>query len=62
MPGTDAKDRTVLQSHACEFPFGPGTNPETVCSNGCVTSTENYIEKLNKLIDSEPGSILCVIQ
>lgn len=62
MPGTDDKKRTDIQSHSCAFPFGLGTNPATVCSEGCVTSTESSIEKLNKLIDSEPGSILCVIQ
>jgi len=62
MPGSNDKGRTDIQSHSCAFPFGPGTNPDTVCSKGCVTSTTSNIEKLNKLIDSEPGSILCVIQ
>lgn len=56
-----AAHRSSIQSHHCKNPFGPAKGPK-FCSEGCVTSTPGVIEKLNELIDSEPGSILNVIE
>jgi RHS repeat-associated protein len=62
-PGTttnETEGRSGIQTHWCAYPFGPGTNPK-FCSEGCVTANESDINKLNNLIDSEPGSRLLVI-
>lgn len=57
---TNAQGRSALQTHQCAYPFGPAKT-EPFCSKGCVTSTSDTIEKLNNLIDSELGSMLCVM-
>ena len=62
-PGTGtnvAEQRTLIRSHSCANPFGPGRGPQ-YCSEGCVTGTVNNIRNLNGLIDAEPGSILRVV-
>jgi RHS repeat-associated protein len=52
--------RTDIRSHSCLNPFGPAKGPK-FCSEGCVTGTVKDIQKLNKLLDAEPGSILNVV-
>lgn len=61
MPGTDVLDldgnpRDGILSHSCAYPFGPSTNPNSICSAGCVTSTPEDIQLLNSLIEAEPNS------
>jgi len=61
MTGSDGRFLT----HSCPYPFGPGTHPNakgSFCSEGCITSTPENIQKLNQLLDAEPGSVLHVVQ
>lgn len=61
-PGTNTnvvENRTLIRSHSCANPFGPGLGPR-YCSEGCVTGTAPDIQTLNRLIDAEPGSTLLV--
>ncbi len=51
--------RDLIRSHSCENPFGPSLGPK-FCSEGCVTGKAEEIQKLNKLLDAEPGSTLYV--
>jgi len=51
--------RTNFRTHSCQNPFGPSL-ASPFCSEGCVTGTSSTILDLNSLIDSEPGSVLCV--
>ncbi|NMQ07759.1 type IV secretion protein Rhs [Candidatus Accumulibacter phosphatis] len=51
--------RDLFRTHTCLNPFGPSTTAP-FCSEGCVTATSNTISELNELLDSEPGSVLCV--
>jgi RHS repeat-associated protein len=63
VPGTktnESEGRTGILSHWCTNAFGPSTVPP-FCSEGCVTASETDITALNKLIDSEPGSTLEVL-
>ena len=53
--------RTGILTHWCPHPFGPSAHPP-FCSAGCVTANQANIRALNKLIDSEPGSTLSVLQ
>jgi RHS repeat-associated protein len=62
-PGTStnaSENRTLIRSHSCANPFGPGLGPQ-YCSEGCVTGTAPDIQRLNRLIDAESGSILQVV-
>ena len=62
-PGTNTnstENRTLIRSHSCANPFGPGVGPQ-YCSEGCVTGTAPDIQRLNGLIDAEPGSTLRVV-
>ena len=62
-PGTNTnvtENRTLIRSHSCANPFGPGVGPQ-YCSEGCVTGTAPDIQRLNGLIDAEPGSTLQVV-
>lgn len=62
-PGTNTnatENRTLIRSHSCANPFGPGLGPR-YCSEGCVTGTAPDIQDLNRLIDAEPGSTLQVV-
>jgi RHS repeat-associated protein len=59
--GTNDYKRTLIASHSCPNPFGPSLGPK-FCSEGCVTSWATAIQKLNKLIDAEPGSVLLVTE
>ncbi|NOT12104.1 MAG: hypothetical protein HOP23_09785, partial [Methylococcaceae bacterium] len=62
-PGTNTnatENRTLIRSHSCANPFGPGLGPR-YCSEGCVTGTVPDIQDLNRLIDAEPGSTLQVV-
>lgn len=62
-PGTNTnvtENRTLIRSHSCANPFGPGLGPQ-FCSEGCVTGTVPDIQDLNRLIDAEPGSTLQVV-
>uniref|UniRef100_UPI000F610B44 RHS repeat-associated core domain-containing protein n=1 Tax=Sulfuriferula thiophila TaxID=1781211 RepID=UPI000F610B44 len=62
-PGTNTnvtENRTLIRSHSCVNPFGPGLGPQ-YCSEGCVTGTAPAIRTLNDLIDAEPGSTLQVV-
>jgi len=52
-------NRTLIRSHSCDEPFGSSRGPR-FCSQGCVTGYAEDIEKLNNLIDAEPGSTLPV--
>ncbi|WP_411727838.1 InlB B-repeat-containing protein [Methyloglobulus sp.] len=63
-PGTNTnatEGRTLIRSHSCKYPFGPGLGPKKYCSEGCVTGTVQDIQDLNRLIDAEPGSTLQVV-
>ncbi len=55
--------RGPFQTHQCAHPFGPDTGAGGAphCSEGCVVSTRANVEALNRLIDAEPRSILCVV-
>ncbi|MEF9406866.1 RHS repeat-associated core domain-containing protein, partial [Ralstonia solanacearum species complex bacterium KE055] len=62
-PGTNTnvtENRTLIRSHSCANPFGPGLGPQ-YCSKGCVTGTVHDMQNLNGLIDAEPGSTLQVV-
>jgi RHS repeat-associated protein len=62
-PGTNTnatENRTLIRSHSCANPFGPGLGPQ-YCSEGCVTGTAPDMQNLNGLIDAEPGSTLQVV-
>ncbi|MHA6844620.1 RHS repeat-associated core domain-containing protein [Ralstonia syzygii] len=62
-PGTNTnvtENRTLIRSHSCANPFGPGLGPQ-YCSEGCVTGTVHDMQNLNGLIDAEPGSTLQVV-
>jgi hypothetical protein len=52
-PGTYAFGRDGIRSHSCVNPF---TNSSPYCSGGCITGKPEDIQRLNNLIDSEPGS------
>ena len=54
------ENRTLIRSHSCANPFGPGVGPQ-FCSEGCVTGTALDIQELNVLIDAEPNSTLQVV-
>ncbi|MEF8770935.1 RHS repeat-associated core domain-containing protein [Candidatus Accumulibacter contiguus] len=58
-PGTNTYNRSLLASHSCLNAFGPSLN-SPFCSEGCITGSSADIQRLNQLIDSEPGSILLV--
>jgi RHS repeat-associated protein len=63
VPGTNTnitEQRTLIRSHSCAYPFGPGLGPR-FCSEGCVTGTASDIQRLNQLLDAEPNSILEVV-
>ncbi|MEQ1880966.1 MAG: RHS repeat-associated core domain-containing protein [Burkholderiales bacterium] len=63
-PGTSTnvvENRSGIQSHSCQNPFGPGVGPE-FCSKGCLTGTVQDIQTLNRLIDSESTNTLQVVQ
>ena len=59
MSGTNTYRRTNIRSHSCKNAFGP-SKKGPYCSEGCVTGQAPDIKKLNKLIDSELGSVLHV--
>jgi RHS repeat-associated protein len=62
-PGTNTnatENRTLIRSHSCANPFGPGLGPR-YCSEGCVTGKVPDIQDLNRLIDAEPSSTLQVV-
>jgi hypothetical protein len=52
--------RDLFRTHSCLNPFGPST-VSPYCSEGCVTGTSGTVSELNDLIDSEPGSVMCVV-
>jgi hypothetical protein len=52
--------RDLFRTHSCLNPFGPST-VSPYCSEGCVTGTSSTVSELNDLIDSEPGSVMCVV-
>lgn len=52
-------DRASIRSHSCLNPFGPSLGPK-FCSKGCITGFPRDMNKLNELIDAEPGSTLQV--
>lgn len=60
---TDDLGRTLIRTHSCLGPFGPGTGGsgpvKKYCSEGCVTSTRKITQDLNKAI--EPGRKLLVV-
>ena len=60
-PFTNTYDRQrfLFRSHSCTVPNGPGKGPD-FCSEGCITGWEKDIQKLNRLLDAEPGSGLSV--
>jgi RHS repeat-associated protein len=51
--------RDEIRSHSCANAFGPSLGPD-FCSKGCVTGSVADIQKLNRLLDAEPGSRLYV--
>jgi len=59
LPGTNTHGRLNIQSHSCANAFGPSKKPP-FCSACCVTGQAGDIQKLNALIDAEPGSTLHV--
>jgi len=59
LEGTETFDRDLFRTHSCTNAFGPSANPP-FCSEGCITGSPDNIKKLNKLIDTEPGSWLYV--
>jgi len=59
--GWPKSSRTNIRSHSCKNAFGPSTHGP-FCSEGCVTGSRHDIQKLNRLLDAEPGSILIVGQ
>jgi hypothetical protein len=59
-PSTRDFGRDLFRTHSCVNPFGPSTSPP-YCSEGCVTGSDRSVRELNELIDSEPRSILCVV-
>lgn len=59
VPIGDALGRTGIETHSCANPFGPSVKAP-YCSEGCITLTKPDVEQLNKLIDAEPGSFVCV--
>ena len=52
--------RDLFRTHSCLNPFGPST-AAPYCSEGCVTGKSSTVSDLNDLIDSEPGSVMCVV-
>ncbi|NKI95307.1 RHS repeat-associated core domain-containing protein [Rhizobacter sp. SG703] len=52
--------RDQFRTHSCLNAFGPSTTPP-YCSKGCVTGQSSTVSELNDLIDSEPGSVMCVV-
>jgi uncharacterized protein RhaS with RHS repeats len=52
--------RNGILSHSCTNAFGPSAEPP-FCSAGCITGDPRDMQKLNKLLDSEPDSILLVV-
>ena len=51
-------------THWCKDPFGPSLHPYSdghYCSEGCVTGMPDDIQKLNRLLNAEPGSTLLVV-
>lgn len=61
LPGTMTWGRDLFRSHSCTNAFGPSVK-SPFCSAGCVTGSPDNIRRLNKLIDSEPGSTLSVTE
>ncbi len=59
MDGTITHGRSLIRSHSCGNPFGPSLGPK-FCSEGCITGWAADMQKLNSLLDSEPGSTLQV--
>jgi RHS repeat-associated protein len=47
-------NRDSLQTHSC------GGRAVDGCSAGCIVSTDSVVKGFNKVIDLEPGSIVCV--
>lgn len=60
-------NRDGIMSHWCAAPFGPdrgavGNDGQIhYCSEGCIVGTKPDIQKLNQLLDSEPGSTVTVV-
>jgi RHS repeat-associated protein len=59
MPGTMTWGRDLIRSHSCKNAFGPSVS-SPFCSEGFVTGSPDDIRRLNKLLDSEPGSTVSV--
>ncbi|HAJ2597499.1 TPA: type IV secretion protein Rhs [Escherichia coli] len=56
---TETYNRDGFLTHSCLNAFGPSLGPR-FCSEGCITGSSNDMQKLNKLIFSEPDSTLTV--
>ena len=52
--------RDLFRTHSCQNVFGPSTKAP-YCSAGCITSSPEVIDKLNRILDAEPRSQLCVV-
>ena len=48
-----------FEIHWCPYPFGP-SRKKPFCSEGCITASQDDIQKLNNLLTQEPGSTLTV--
>ncbi|MGH8672337.1 MAG: RHS repeat-associated core domain-containing protein, partial [Burkholderiales bacterium] len=52
--------RSRIASHSCTNALGPSID-SPFCSTGCVTGNPKDINRLNKLLDSETGNVLLVV-
>jgi RHS repeat-associated protein len=52
--------RGSFATHSCLNAFGPSTEIP-FCSKGCITGDPADIQRLNKLLDSETGNVLLVV-
>ena len=41
-------------THSCQNAFGPSTNPDSLCSQGCVTGQPDTVKGLNEFLNSDP--------
>jgi len=40
-------------THSCANPFGPSTNPNSLCSAGCITGLPDTVKRLNDFLNSD---------
>jgi RHS repeat-associated protein len=58
--GVKPYGRDLFRTHSCQNAFGPSVKGP-FCSEGCITSSPAVVDKLNRILDAEPRSQLCVV-